>query len=250
MHWVVQRNIFRPRNFESLTDALARLGISSTVVEIPTGTLALEPDIAPHARIYACGGNQMARISKQRGWSPGCFLDDHFNVGAWRAALGEALLNVEVEVEVISQVEPRAGRFFIRPLEDNKAFDGRVMDAEGLRDLQRQAAQWGRGALEVAISEVKEIFREYRVFIVRRKVITGSLYKVGGKPLASREVEEGVYDFARGIIEVWLPHESCVIDVALTPDGYKVIEFNNINSSGFYAIDVPKYVHAIQEAYA
>lgn len=54
----------------------------------------------------------------------------------------------------------------------------------------------------------------------------------------------------RAIIARWVPIESFVLDIALTADGLKVIEFNNINSSGFYVSNVPKYVQAIQEQYA
>ena len=51
-------------------------------------------------------------------------------------------------------------------------------------------------------------------------------------------------------MERWTPAESCVMDIGVTEQGWKVIEFNNMNSSGFYASDVAKYVEAIETQYA
>ena len=95
------------------------------------------------------------------------------------------------------------------------------------------------------VSPVKPIYREYRLFIVKHKVVTGSVYRIGGRAEISPDVEAYVLDYARTVMQRWMPAESCVMDLALTEHGLKVIEFNNINSSGFYACDVPKYVDAI-----
>ena len=84
---------------------------------------------------------------------------------------------------------------------------------------------------------------------MNRKVVTGSVYRIGGRAEISPDVEDDVLDYARGVIDTWTPAHSFVMDVALTGEGLKVIEFNNINSSGFYAINVPKYVDAIQTHY-
>lgn len=74
---------------------------------------------------------------------------------------------------------------------------------------RRDAAKSHPQEMEVIVSPLKEIYREYRLFVVKGKVVTGSVYKVGGR-----------------------------------------LNFNNINSSGFYACDVAKYVDAIQTRYA
>jgi hypothetical protein len=52
------------------------------------------------------------------------------------------------------------------------------------------------------------------------------------------------------MVDLWQPARAFVIDIALTDDeddGWcKVIEVNNINSSGFYSIDMQKFVMAIE----
>jgi hypothetical protein len=103
--------------------------------------------------------------------------------------------------------------------------------------------------MAVIVSPVKAIYREYRLFVVNRKVVTGSVYRVGGRAEISADVEEYVLEYARKVIDRWIPAESCVIDIGLTEHGLQIIEFNNINSSGFYASDVAKYVDSIQSQY-
>jgi len=98
----------------------------------------------------------------------------------------------------------------------------------------------------VIVSPVKEIYREYRLFVVGREIVTGSVYKVAGKPQLSSDVESYVLEYVRSQIVRWTPAASFVIDIALTDAGLKIIEFNNINCSGFYASDVARYVLAIE----
>lgn len=48
-----------------------------------------------------------------------------------------------------------------------------------------------------------------------------------------QDVEEYVLDYSRTVIQLWTPAESCVMDICLTEHDLRVIDLNNINSSGF-----------------
>lgn len=125
-----------------------------------------------------------------------------------------------------------------------------VIDKETLDDWRRDKRKQSLMGLDVIVSTVKQIYREYRIFVVAGKAITGSTYKVGRRAEISELIDEDVYNYVETIIQKWAPAASFVIDVSLGPDGLKVIEFNNINSSGFYAVNMDKYVQAIQAAYS
>lgn len=251
MHWVIQQSIFKPGNYSLLVDALDAMDISYTTVAIRNGTVEMTPDVSVAGKVYVCGAIRLAQIARNKGWVPGSFLNENFVFQRWRKALGAELLNDAMTAGRLADIAaPRDGRFFIRPAEDNKAFDGTVIDAEMLADWRRDPTKQHLQAMDVIVAPVRQIYREYRLFVVNHQVITGSVYKVGGKPHISSEIEDDVLDYARTMIGRWTPAESLVIDIALTADGFKVIEFNNINSSGFYASDVAKYVAAIQSHYA
>jgi hypothetical protein len=251
MHWVIQKSIFKPANYELLTTTLDRFAIPYTSVSIANGTVDMLPDVNVAGKVYVCGAIKLAHIARIKGWAPGSFLNEHFSFDIWLRQLGTEMLNADIEAGSLAQVKhPSGARFFIRPLEDNKAFDGMVIDGEMLADWRRDPAKSHLQQVDVIVSPVKDIYREYRLFVVNREIITGSVYKIGGRAEMSPDVEDYVRDYARSVIARWSPAESFVIDIALTEQGLKVIEFNNINSSGFYASDVAKYVDAIQSRYA
>jgi hypothetical protein len=52
-------------------------------------------------------------------------------------------------------------------------------------------------------------------------------------------------DEAQELANKWLPDQCCVMDLALVEDELKVIEFNCINSSGFYDHDVDAIFKAL-----
>ncbi|MES2042005.1 MAG: ATP-grasp domain-containing protein [Pseudomonadota bacterium] len=251
MHWVIQRSIFKPGNYDLLVEALDILNVGHTSVAIKPGTYDIEPDVSLTGKVYICGAVKLAKIANDRGWVPGSFLNENFNFDIWLQYLGTELLNHAVSKGKLADIDSaRHKQFFIRPLEDNKAFDGTVIDNEMLTDWRSDPAKSNLLQLDVMVSPVKDIYREYRLFVVNGKVVTGSLYKMAGRPHLSAELDDEVLTYAQTIIRKWVPAQAFVMDVCLSEDGLKVIEFNNINSSGFYASDVLKYVDAIQQAFA
>lgn len=250
MHWVIQENIFRPENFAILVETLRSLDVEHSVVQVVEGDLRPMPSIAPHQRVYVCGAWKMAKIARREGWFPGTFLNDNFDCRLWKSALGDHLLNADMNFGTLADIEPPPGvTFFLRPVEDTKSFDGVVMDREMLQDWRGDSRKAWMQGLQVAASSVKSIQEEIRVFVVARKVVAASRYKVQGRPEVSGHLDPQVTEYVQHIVSVWTPADSFVVDVARTAQGLKVIEFNNINSSGFYAIDVAAYVRAIGEAY-
>ncbi len=247
MHWVVQQNIFKRSNFMALVDALDRAGFDYSIVSIPRGSRALEPDVNPLGRVFVCGALKMADIAAAKGWQPGSLLNDNFDFSVWQEHLGDELLNTGALVTSLKPLVLDDARF-VRPTEDTKAFDGRVFTPEQLAAWKRDLGD-GLRDIDVVVAPVKRLFHEVRLFIVAGEVVTASLYRQAGKPVVSSRVDPDALAYARSIIARWQPAEAYVIDVALTDDGYKVIEFNNIHSSGFYACDVLRYVLAIQEAF-
>ncbi len=251
MHWVIQQKIFKPDNYKLLTHALESIGVQYTSVSIPRGTYELEPNVNPPGKVYVCGAIKMAKIARDRGWEPGSFLNDKFKFDLWLKELGHELLNFDITTGKLSNIKTdQLTKFFIRPLEDNKAFDGMVIDNEMLTDWRQDPAKSYLHDIEVIVSPIKKIYREYRLFVVNNRVVTGSVYKVSGKPQISSLVGLDVIEYAEKIIKKWVPIESFVVDIGMTEHGLKVLEFNNINSSSFYASDVQKYVHAIQSEYS
>lgn len=167
--------------------------------------------------------------------------DDMLNGGYYR---------IDEAIKYLERCEDR--QFFIRPSLDLKQFAGTCMNAD-------EAAVWLKNAMTcdstsmkqltedtiLVVSEPKKILAEWRWFIVGGDVIDGSMYRSHGQLIKRHETDFDVINEAQSFADKWLPDENCVMDLALTPDGVFVIEFNCLNSSGFYNHDIKKIFTAL-----
>ena len=246
MHWVVQDNIYSQRNLDLIVDALERAGIEHTVVTIPRGSKSIDPDVDPEGKVFVCGALKMAVVAQAKGWAPGSLLNDNFHFEIWQRHLGDELLNSSARVATLRDLDLETDEF-VRPVEDNKAFTGRVFRAASFQEWKDENPALAE--LQVMASAMQKIYREYRLFFVNQTFVTGSLYLQAGEPAFSPDVDPEAVDYARTMVSAWHPAQAFVIDVALTEHGYKIIEFNNINSSGFYDSDVNRLVASLQTAF-
>lgn len=257
-HWIIQNNLYNEEGYEELVKTIEGNHISHQFVKVIPFTDDIDeevnnPDDLP---IMAMGSTTLARIAQNKGWYPGVFMNENSNWVAWRENWGKELLNHDSIVCAFNDVlnNMRHEEVFIRPLRDTKSFAGKVMCVAELRDwwLRVQAAEqssWTSITTDemVTIGPVKEIHQEYRIFVVDGMIITGSRYKVGKQVIYER-IKNGdpVLEYAKERIKEWQPDRAFALDIALTPFGYKVIEVNCINSSGFYDADIALLVMRLQ----
>ena len=97
----------------------------------------------------------------------------------------------------------------------------------------------------VVVAGVRQIRRECRFFVVGRRVITGSQYRVGARVAYAPVIDEAMTRYAQRMADKWSPAEAFCLDIAETDEGYRVIEINCINSAGFYAANIPALYHAL-----
>ncbi|MBS1796706.1 MAG: ATP-grasp domain-containing protein [Acidobacteria bacterium] len=133
----------------------------------------------------------------------------------------------------------------MRPIHDLKLFDGVVVEdrREWFEIVSGQNPEIDAATL-VTVAEPKEIYEEYRVFVVRRRVVAASLYRRAGRP-DRRRCAPASLELFQPFADRWLPHETVVMDIAVTPEGPKVIEFNCFNCAGFYASDVGAVIRSL-----
>lgn len=273
MHWLLQRNALSRELdlFETITGTLDRGGVPWTAVralsftdkivdadedvngkeleDIPEIVLDIEGPIV----VY--GSYTLALIAAKRGWTPGSFVNGNFTHEAWVQGWGASrLLNGGAVVCRLDAIESAlCGRenVFLRPLEDTKSFSGMVLGREealwwAQRAINADSAQL-HSATEIVVASTRSILAEYRLFVVDGRVVTSSLYKMGQRIISDAYTPQGVLDYAQRCIELWVPDRAFVLDIAETPEGFCIIEVNNINSAGVYAADVSRLVQAIDQ---
>jgi hypothetical protein len=169
----------------------------------------------------------------------------------------EYIVSIEDAIPLLRSMD---GDIFIRPSNDLKQFSGIVINAKECADWLTDAVGCDSSGsyrldtwTEVVISFPTNIYGEWRFFIVGRRIISGSKYRANGQLIQTRVTDRGMINEAQEIADIWLPDDCCVMDLALA-DGpsegianIKVVEFNCINSSGFYDHDIDAVFAALYE---
>lgn len=261
MHWVLQSNLFIENSYRDLVEQLERQKVPFDVVKIVPFIGDIIPDVNPEGPVFVCGSTAMKKLAVRKGWTPGYF-DENVDMRSVIENWGDLCLNVDGYIAKIGEVTPRAyGKFHIRPVDDKKSFAGVVMPWKEFEEWRDKLRAMGKeenslGTMdidtEVVISPVQQILAEYRFFIVDGRVVTSSMYKQGTRVVHSPNVDRRIDWFVSDLVSSmppkrWVPCRAFVVDIADTPNGLKVIECNSINSSGFYACDMGKFVAAIND---
>jgi hypothetical protein len=270
MLWLLQTNFFREAGYARLIETLSRLSLPYVVVkpvpftqrlvraDVDTSRARVDVDELPDVELDAqqpivtMGSYTLARMAAARGYRPGAWLDG-LDYTTWSKAWQPSqLLNPNARVCRFGDADFDDEVAFVRPVEDSKAFAGKVFERGEWRGWKRRvldSAQPGDPLTvdtEVLIAQPVSIFTETRCWVVDRSIVTVSGYKRGKHVVYTPGADDEVVAFAQQCIEEWVPNNAFVLDVAQTPAGCKVVEVNCLNAAGFYAADVLKLVSAIE----
>jgi hypothetical protein len=251
--WVIQTNFLDRDQVDAIAWAARNDGaqvVEAKVIPFSDEIQLSEPvnltDVIPY------GSTKLSKLAYAGNWS-GLFFNDNFNTVTWNKNRSD-MLNQKAYVMAVKdlanflKVDHEDSVFFIRPIEDLKAFNGTVTDVKEIRNWMNSTESGNFSFSEdtlVSIAPPQHISGEWRWFIVDGKIIDGSMYKIKGQRLTKHEKDAAIIAEAQKLADVWLPHQTCVMDTALTEFGVKVIEFNCMNSSGLYCNDIQKIVSAI-----
>lgn len=159
---------------------------------------------------------------------------DGYSYKDWSDIFGkEHVLNADAFIGNSGDIPWSGSSMFVRPLHDDKAFNGGVFEK----------STFNYDGLVVA-SNVKSIFSEARCFVVDGRVVTSSVYKINGDYHVSSIVDQGVIEFAQSLCTKFT-HPGFSIDIASTPEGLKIVELNCLNYSGFYNANLAKLIDAL-----
>lgn len=138
---------------------------------------------------------------------------------------------------------------FIKPSRDQKAFNAGILEpGYSIKDFIFSQLHENFYLEEIAIiAPLKSIYAEYRFFVVDQEVITGSQYRNSHSLFVSDIIPENVQAAAKEYAKLYQPHDIFTMDLADTPEGIKIIEYNCWNASGLYKTNIPKIFNAVQE---
>lgn len=262
MHWILQDNLFNEDAYGVLLETLERFELPHSVHKvIPfVGEITPAPTLETN-NVICMGSYSLRHAAKKAGWNPGVFDLEPFPFPVQLQHWGDHMLNSSAYVVPFGQARVLS-RSFLRPIEDSKTFAGRVYDYDEFADWQHKVVALGEdygSSLTkdtlIQVCPLKEIYSEYRFWIVKGEIVCASLYKEGNRVIYRDDVPQAYFEFVRDMVKIWQPLEAFVIDVASVPDdgdgykGIKIVEINTLNSSGFYACNIQKLVMALEDGF-
>lgn len=133
---------------------------------------------------------------------------------------------------------------WIRSEAGTKGLVGGVYTAEQFAVWIEFAKQNGLLSQSLVTAAPKKIFEEWRLIFVDGKYISGSQYHSDGRKPVDGYVPDSVtlygYRWNLKFGHNW--KGNYVLDIAYTDNGFKVVEINNLLTSGWYAADLEKVI--------
>lgn len=255
MIWLLQENLGNEDAFAPLVANLKKFDQQIHMAKVIPFIGEITPDLETEGKVICFGAYSMRKLAQRKQWNPGVYDIEWFPYQSLIDVLGNDVLNCDAGFGKFGEINPSSNEFFLRPTHDGKEFPGVVMSKCHLKERQHRIIDLklaDNGSTltehtEVMYASIKKIYNEYRYFIVDGKAVTGSRYKMGNRVIYGDT--DGNIDIAQKFANRLSNHinHPYVLDIALTDQGYKVIELNTLNCAGFYAIDIQKLVMALIE---
>jgi len=254
MKFIIQYNLINNKQLMQIKDVVEKypheyVGVIPFSKEITSDEPLNGTEYIPY------GSTSLIERTCGLGWK-GCYFDlNTFNYKTFTDnrddMLNNNVLTIKDAMEFL-KTQPENNLWFTRPSKDLKQFTGRVASSESCLKYFTNALLVDTSSVaqlkpdtEIVLSEPRNIDAEYRWFVIDRKVVSGSMYRNNGYLFKQRVTDKKMIDEAQTFADKWLPHDNCVMDLALVNGKVKVIEFNCLNGSGFYDNDIDAVFEAM-----
>tara|TARA_Y100001936_G_scaffold239334_1_gene272239 strand:+ start:2039 stop:2848 length:810 start_codon:yes stop_codon:yes gene_type:complete len=248
--WVLQSNAINEGDLASLTEALNALGIRVEKLSVvPFSHEPAQPLPVISGPCIAYGSSGLLKVARNAGWQPAGWDGPNFDASFANGHLGKLALNNHAEKAKWSKIAGIArakgwNPIFVRPNSETKEFAGKVYELEDLeRWLQtlKDTQYHDEGENDAIVSPAVELGREWRAFVVENEQISVCQYANKGVSDKVKGAPGEVSHFITQVIDKYSPAPCFVVDIAETisesGQELRVVEFNSINSAGFYLCD-------------
>lgn len=253
MYFLLQSNIKGDTDCEKVIEILDELGLGYETIELDSSIEAIVVK-TDRKDIFVFGSVKLARLTKSNThWYPGSFYGGNHLFEVYSAYYKDNLLNYKTKVfkfeDILEWAENE--QKFIKPYKDAKIFTGKVFTKTKWQDfvadslLNPKTPLLTKDSL-IQVSIPQEIIKEARLWIVGKLVVASVYYKFHKDITFESEVSSDGLVFAKKMIDIFNVAEGFVMDICLTPNGWKIVEINCINSAGFYPnLNVRSLINAL-----
>ena len=238
MNWIIQDSNNEHKNWVRIYNSAILAGDSAEYINVDD----VEQILSINKKSIVIGGDDFVdNCLKNPLLAIGIFRDDKFfNTENYVALFKNDFFNYDgIHISFGDMNTLKNNTYFIRPFKDVKFFDGGVYQSDDFIKQYRSILSTDE---LIFVSSPKTIICEWRFVVVCNSIITYYRY-VGEK----NNDDQAAFYVNSILHKIRKMPSALVIDIVYTPDGFKVLECNVINSSNFYECNIDKIVRALDD---
>ena len=243
MKLLLQKNIWGEYGYERFEQSIRDANVDYEMVNMIPFTEDFEEEIT-FTPSHVFGSTRFTNVARKKGLN----VFQSFIPNAFEMFPRELWINSKGEVKKFGELDIKSP-VFLKPFTD-KFFTGVVVEKNSDLEKIQLSTSFVKDEKEelVYVSDVVRIEQEIRFFIINETVITGSGDKDKGvgnhfavdtshpAHIECKCILETGEDLCKGF----------VMDLGLVGDEWKIVELNNLNSSGFYKCNTDAIINALK----
>ncbi|MGB3291888.1 MAG: ATP-grasp domain-containing protein [Phormidesmis sp.] len=204
------------------------------------------------------GSLGLGRDVLRTSWIPGAYMNEKtLCCTTYYAHFGRHLLNHQYFILPLGELVRRkaeildyfgaSGELFIKPDSNMKLFRAGIFDLRILDTLQSLESELKREKTTlVVVSKPQPIVREWRFFVYKDEIITGSLYLIGEERVDQRIQGGYLADYLAAVLKQvgWYPELLYTVDICESAGELYVLELGSFSCAGEYGCDLSLMVEA------
>lgn len=242
--WLFQKNIWQEYGYDRLIESVKNEQVPYEEVHIIPFTEEFDKtiDFVPQ---YIFGSNRFITVCRKKqyptfpSFSP---IEDFYEKSLWLNQFGIdcSLAELRNHSDYPVFAKPYTEKFFTgRILECKDDIEKIQLSTSFIEDEEKE---------QIRVSPVYSIKIEVRLFIIGGQIISGSVYKTNG--IAKYQKIDNLHPswtFGEQVLLSGSIADGFALDVGLVDGMWKIIELNNLNSSGLYNSDTDAIVRALKQ---
>jgi hypothetical protein len=211
-----------------------------------------------HDCVLFRGTLNLGRDILRTSWIPGAYMDEkNLRCSTYYTYFGKYLLNNKYFLITLGELIRRReeildyfnsdGDLFIRPDSNMKSFRAGIFNLNNLNIIQSLKSELGTNETTLLlVSQKKPISKEWRFFIYKNQVITGSLYLVGEERIDERIKGGYLENYVNDVLKAvdWYPESLYTFDICESNGELHLLELGSYSCAGEYGCDLGLIIEA------
>jgi hypothetical protein len=257
VNWLLERGVF------DADDAFLAELVKQNYVYKDVRYLDFRPEAADqyfpdHDCVLFRGTLNLGRQVLRSSWIPGAYMDErNLRCTTYYTYFGPYLLNNQYFILPLGELMRRrveileyfgsSGELFIRPDSNMKSFRAGVFDLNVLNTMQAIGSELRRDETTlVLVSGKRPIKQEWRFFVYKNEVVTGSLYLIGEEQINETIRGGDLENYVATVLKQvnWHPELLYTVDICESAGELYVLELGSFSCAGEYGADLSLMVEA------